>query len=126
MKKFCQITLIVIAISPVAGCDIFGSALSPDVVKLDTTLGDESPGIEEGKTIELQSIIGGEVFDPFLPDCSCQHLHAVDLAGITIRFTMFSMEIGPFPDPDVEGCGYGCIGILDDLGDIFTPNEPVP
>ncbi len=117
MKKFCQIALIVIAISAVSGCILFNE----DAVKLNNTLAMVTGGaLNEGTVIDIGFIRGGKVEQPFLPDCACVHLHAVDPVGITIVTVAGS---GPFPDPDIGGCGYGCIG-REDIAGNFVPNVP--
>lgn len=123
MKKCCQITLIVITLSAVAGCILFPIV---DVVKLDEDLGVTTNIFMQDDIVKLADIVGGEVALPFLPDCACTHLHAAEPLGISIIDEFGVLIAGPFPDPSPLGCGYGCIGVGNDDLIPFVPYMPAP
>lgn len=74
------------------------------------TLAQSIPGFKEGSQIALDRISGGFVGDPDV-GCDCQHLHGSILID----------DLGPFPDPDPTGCGFGCIStIMIAGGEVFN------
>ncbi len=60
----------------------------------------DGPDFLPGDVFPLDRISGGIVFAPD-SSCAVDHLHADNLVGIFIN------GIGPYPDPDPFGCGYG-------------------
>lgn len=72
------------------------------VVVLDYTLGPFAAGSE----IELSRVKGSSAGSAHGPNCLAEHLHAATNAGITID------GLGPFPDPNELGCGYGLVNVV--------------
>lgn len=72
------------------------------MVTLNSALGTLT-SLSEGKKVDIKTIEGGDDTPAHDTICPCRHMHALFSEGIMIG------SLGPFSDPDTDGCGYGCI-----------------
>ncbi len=104
-SSFLALVALLVGLFVLAGarCLPYGSVVT-EVVTLGHPIsaGSNAPLYFNGDVIPL-NVITGELIEGEGLDCPVVHLHADNAEGIFIN------GAGPYPDPDLTGCGYGAV-----------------